>query len=94
MEIAHGCGATALEERARLELAATGARPRSVLLTGVESLTPSERRVAELAATGMTNREIAQSLFVTPKTVETHLRHCYQKLDIAGRGDLPSALER
>jgi DNA-binding CsgD family transcriptional regulator/tetratricopeptide (TPR) repeat protein len=94
MEIAHGCGATALEERARVELAATGARPRSVLLTGAESLTPSERRVAELAATGMTNREIAQSLFVTPKTVETHLRHCYQKLDIAGRGDLSSALAR
>ncbi len=94
IEIAHRCGATALEERAQVELAASGARPRSLLLSGAESLTPSERRVAELAASGMTNREIAQSLFVTSKTVETHLRHCYQKLEIAGRGELPAALER
>jgi DNA-binding NarL/FixJ family response regulator len=92
MEIAHRCGATALEERARTELAASGARPRSVVASGVDSLTPSELRVAELAAQGMTNREIAQRLFVTMKTVETHLRHCYQKLEIAGRGELSAAL--
>jgi DNA-binding NarL/FixJ family response regulator len=92
MEIAHRCGATALEERARTELEASGARPRSVVVSGVDSLTPSELRVAELAAQGMTNREIAQRLFVTMKTVETHLGHCYQKLDIAGRSELSSAL--
>jgi DNA-binding CsgD family transcriptional regulator len=92
MELAHRCGATALEERARIELEATGARPRSVVLTGAESLTPSELRVARLAAEGKTNREAAQLLFVSPKTVETHLRHCYQKLEIDGRAQLANAL--
>ena len=92
MELAHRCGATALVEHARTELEATGARPRSVIVSGADSLTPSERRVAQLAANGMTNREIAQTLFVTAKTVETHLRHCYQKLEIAGRAELPAAL--
>ena len=81
-----------LAERAREELAATGARPRTEMLSGVESLTASELRVAKLAATGLTNREIAQQLFVTMKTVETHLRHCYQKLEIAGRTELQDAL--
>jgi DNA-binding CsgD family transcriptional regulator len=92
MELAHRCGATGLEERARTELEATGARPRSIVVSGADSLTPSERRVAQLAIEGMTNREIAQTLYVTPKTVETHLRHCYQKLEIAGRRDLSAAL--
>jgi DNA-binding CsgD family transcriptional regulator len=83
----------ALHERARGELAATGARPRrDVLLSGPESLTPSERRIAELAATGQSNREIAQALFVTPKTVEYHLRNTYRKLDIQTRRELAEAL--
>jgi DNA-binding CsgD family transcriptional regulator len=94
LELAHRCGAAPLEERARAELAATGARPRKAVFTGVESLTPSELRVARLAADGMTNREIAQSLTVTAKTVETHLRHVYQKLDIARRTELAGALGR
>ena len=86
-------GAVALHERARGELAATGARPRrDVLLSGPESLTPSERRIAELAATGQSNREIAQALFVTPKTVEYHLRNTYRKLDIQTRQQLAEAL--
>jgi DNA-binding CsgD family transcriptional regulator len=55
-------------------------------------LTPSERRIAELAATGQSNREIAQALFVTPKTVEYHLRNAYRKLDIQTRGELSEAL--
>jgi len=92
LELAHDCGARPLEERARTELAATGARPRSAVLSGVASLTPSELRVAELAADGMTNREIAQELFVSRKTVETHLRHCFQKLEISGRGELAGRL--
>ena len=92
LDLAHRCGAAALEERARTELTATGARPRKTVLSGVESLTPSELRVARMAAEGMTNREIAQSLFVTAKTIETHLRHVYQKLDIAGRTELAIAL--
>ena len=94
-DMAREGGALALYERARTELAATGARPRrEVLLSGPASLTPSERRIAELAAGGQSNREIAQALFVTPKTVEYHLRNSYRKLDIAGRGELAEALGR
>jgi DNA-binding NarL/FixJ family response regulator len=59
----------------------------------VESLTPSQLRVAELAAEGMTNREIAQALFVTEKTVETHLGQVYPKLDVSSRAELPARLE-
>jgi DNA-binding CsgD family transcriptional regulator len=62
-------------------------------LTGIGALTPSERRVAEMAAGGMTNREIAQALFVTLRTVEIHLTHAYQKLEINSREQLPNALE-
>jgi DNA-binding NarL/FixJ family response regulator len=92
LDLAHRCGAPPLEERLRTELAATGARPRKAVFTGVESLTPSELRVARMASEGMTNREIAQALTVTMKTVETHLRHVYQKLDVTRRTDLPDAL--
>jgi DNA-binding CsgD family transcriptional regulator len=92
MELAHRCGAVPLEEQARTELAATGARPRKAVFTGVESLTPSELRVARLAAEGMTNREIAQALTVTAKTVETHMRHVFQKLDIERRTELAGVL--
>jgi DNA-binding CsgD family transcriptional regulator len=73
-------------------LLATGARPRRIALSGVESLTPSERRVAEMAAEGGTNREIAQALFVTPKTVEVHLSSAYRKLSIRSRSQLSKAL--
>jgi DNA-binding CsgD family transcriptional regulator len=86
-------GAVALNERARVELGAAGARPRrEALLSGPASLTASERRIAELAATGQSNREIAQALFVTPKTVEYHLRNTYRKLDIQTRQELARAL--
>jgi DNA-binding CsgD family transcriptional regulator len=92
MEIAHRCGALSIAERAREELRATGARPRRMMLTGVESLTPSELRVATMAAGGLGNREIAQDLFVSVKTVETHLGSAYRKLDISSRKQLPEAL--
>jgi DNA-binding CsgD family transcriptional regulator len=86
-------GATLLYERARVELAAAGGRPRrEVLLSGPASLTPSERRIAEMAASGHSNRQIAQALFVTPKTVEYHLRNTYRKLDIQTRRELAGAL--
>jgi DNA-binding CsgD family transcriptional regulator len=92
-DLARRGGAVALSERARVELAAAGARPRrEALLSGPASLTPSERRIAELAATGQSNREIAHALFVTPKTVEYHLRNAYRKLDIQTRGELAQAL--
>src|SRR5581483_6621408 len=87
-------GARSLYQQARMELAASGARPRrEALLSGPASLTPSERRIAELAADGHSNREIASTLFVTPKTVEYHLRNAYRKLDIQTRGELPAALD-
>lgn len=92
LDLAYRCGAGRLAHRAATELRATGARPRRAVLTGLEALTPSERRVAELAAGGMSNPEIAQALFVTLNTVEGHLRHVYQKLAISSRGQLPTAL--
>jgi DNA-binding NarL/FixJ family response regulator len=93
LELGSACSADALVERARDELRAAGVRPRREALGGVESLTPSERRVATMAAEEMTNREIAQALFVTPKTVEVHLSNAYRKLDIRNRRQLASALE-
>lgn len=93
LDLAHRCGAEPLEERARTELQAAGARPRKALRSGVDALTPSELRVAQMAAGGMTNREIAQSLTVTPKTVETHMRHVFQKLDVGRRTELAAALD-
>jgi DNA-binding CsgD family transcriptional regulator len=92
LELAHSCGATPLFERAHTELVATGARPRRLVLSGVGALTPSERRVATMAADGMTNRDIAQALFVTPRTVEVHLSSVYRKLGINSRSQLPRAL--
>ena len=92
LEMAHSCHADPLRARAEQELAATGARPRHMVLSGLQSLTASERRVAELAATGASNPDIAQQLFVTRKTVETHLGHVYQKLGIHSRRQLPKAL--
>jgi DNA-binding CsgD family transcriptional regulator len=93
LDIAARCGARPLAARAREELKATGARPRREWRTGVEALTPSELRVARLAAEGKTNREIAHALYVTPKTVEGHLARAYGKLEITGRTELAHALE-
>jgi DNA-binding CsgD family transcriptional regulator len=92
LELAYRCGALALTERTRTELIAAGGRPRRLVLSGLDSLTPSERRVAQLAAAGLPNREIAQHLFITTRTVEGHLTHSYQKLDITSREQLPAAL--
>ncbi len=76
----------------RVELAAAGARPASDRLSGRDSLTPSERRVATLAAAGRSNPQIAQSLFVSRRTVETHLTSAYAKLGLRSRADLRAAL--
>ena len=92
LELAHRCGAGALEERALAALRAAGARPRRPVLSGPDALTASERRVAELARTGMANREIAEALFVTVRTVEFHLNNSYRKLGIDSRGKLEVAL--
>src|SRR5829696_2086732 len=90
--LATECGATRLAARARDELSRSGARLMREPASGVEGLTPSEVRVAELAAEGLTNREVAQALFVSEKTVETHLGRVYRKLDIKSRHALPGAL--
>ena len=92
LELAHRSGAGLLEARAREELAAVGFRPRQAYSSGPGSLTASELRIARLAADGLNNREIAERLFVTRRTIETHLTHAYEKLGIEGRGDLTAAL--
>lgn len=93
LDLAHRCGATALADQARDELHASGAQPRRDALIGVEALTPSEQRVADLAASGLTNRQIAAELVVSVRTVTTHLTHVYRKLQINGRNELADRLE-
>jgi DNA-binding CsgD family transcriptional regulator len=93
LDSARRLGSTYLAGQALGELRAAGGRPRRLALSGVESLTPSQSRVAAMAAQGMSNREIAQALFVTRRTVETHLTHAYAKLDIDSRDELSAVLE-
>jgi DNA-binding CsgD family transcriptional regulator/tetratricopeptide (TPR) repeat protein len=92
LELAEICGSPPLVEHLRTEVAAAGLRPRTHALSGSASLTASERRVVELAAAGQTNRDIAQGLFVTPKTVEVHLTNSYRKLGVRSRRELAGAL--
>ena len=92
VDLALKVGAFGLAGQANEEITATGARPRKVLQTGLDALTASERRVAQLAADGMSNKEIAQTLFVTIKTVEVHLSHVYRKLELSSRAQLESVL--
>jgi DNA-binding CsgD family transcriptional regulator len=92
LDIAEACGARRLADRARHELRAAGARPRRPRTTGADALTASERRIAVMAAEGLSNPEIAQALFVTKKTVESHLSNAYRKLDISSRKQLSAAL--
>jgi DNA-binding CsgD family transcriptional regulator len=93
LDLAHRCGADLLVTRATEELAACGARPRQLMLTGIDSLTASERRVARLAAQGKSNPEIAQHLYVSRKTIESHLSAIYRKLDINSREQLARSME-
>ena len=92
LEEAQRCGAVALADRVHGELGAGGGRPPRLHRRGVDALTPAERRVCELAARELTNREVAQTLFVTEKTVELHLTSAYRKLGIRSRFQLASAL--
>jgi len=91
-DLARHCGAQGLAETARGELRASGVRVRREALSGVDALTPSELRIAEMAATGLSNAEVAQELFLTVKTVEMHLTHAYRKLGVSGRPQLAEAL--
>jgi DNA-binding CsgD family transcriptional regulator len=92
LDRAHACGALGLVSLAHEELVVAGARPRRLQFSGVDALTAAERRVAELAAGGLSNRVIAQQLYVTPKTVENQLGRVYGKLGITSRAELASAL--
>jgi DNA-binding CsgD family transcriptional regulator len=92
LDLAHHCGAVAVEKRAHEELLASGARPRRAVLQGADALTPSEQRIASLMATGMTSRNIAESLYLTMSTVEWHRRNIYRKLDVASRDGLRDAM--
>ena len=85
LDLATRCEAAPLAERARTELQIAGARPRRPQLSGVDALTTNERRVAALAAEGRSNREIAQTLYVSRKTVEKHLTAAYRKLGVGAR---------
>ncbi|MBJ7457185.1 MAG: hypothetical protein JHC74_14105, partial [Thermoleophilia bacterium] len=89
--LAERCGATALVVRARDELRAAGGRNRPRTADG--ELTPAERRVADLAAAGASNPEIAEQLFLGRRTVEMHLSRSYRKLGISGRGELAARLD-
>jgi DNA-binding CsgD family transcriptional regulator len=81
-------GAALWADKARAELAAIGGR-----VTGDGHLSPMEERVARLAAAGRTNREIAETLFLSTRTVESHLSHAYRKLDVRSRTELALVLE-
>jgi DNA-binding CsgD family transcriptional regulator len=92
LELARACGARALEEHVLEELEVAGARVQRAALRGADALSPSERRVVALAIEGLTNRQIAEALFVTRKAVEWHLGNAYRKLDVRSRRELPEAL--
>ena len=94
LDLAQRGGLRLIARRARDELLAAGARPRRDLLTGPEALTPAEHRIAALAAAGHTNREIAEQLYITLRTVETHLTHAFQKLQITTRAQLADSMTR
>ncbi|MEV8375794.1 AAA family ATPase [Kribbella sp. NPDC056861] len=88
IDLAEVCGAAPLARRGRQELRSTGVKARRTAVAGVGALTPSEARVVELATAGRSNRDIAQALFVTAKTVEVHLTNSYRKLGVSGRREL------
>ncbi|WP_328522774.1 helix-turn-helix transcriptional regulator [Kribbella sp. NBC_00359] len=93
LDLAGQCGALPLTERIIDTLRLLGVRAASARRTGPASLTPGERRVADLAASGLSNRDIAQSLYITVKTVEVHLSSTFRKLEIKSRKELPRVLE-
>ena len=92
LELARACGARLVEERVLAELEVAGARLQRAALRGADALSPSERRVVALAVEGLSNRQIAEALFVTRKAVEWHLGNAFRKLDVRSRHELAGAL--
>ncbi len=92
LELARACGARQLQARASSELEVAGTRVQRAARRGADALSPSERRVVALAIEGLSNRQIAEALFVTRKAVEWHLGNAYRKLDVRSRGELAGAL--
>jgi DNA-binding CsgD family transcriptional regulator len=92
IDLAHRIGAGGITRAAQEESRAAGGRPRRLAVSGRDSLTPAEQRVAQLVIEGRSNRQVAESLFVTPKAVEYHLANAYRKLGISSRTELADAL--
>jgi DNA-binding NarL/FixJ family response regulator len=92
LDLADACGALRLARATREQLVVIGARPRRAARRGCHQLTPRERRIAQLAAQGQANRDIAQALFMTVRTVETQLSHVYAKLQVRSPDRLAAAL--
>jgi len=93
LHLAYTAGADLLAERARSVLVAAGGKPRREAASGPAALTPSERRVVDLAAEGLSNRQIAEVSFLTVKTIEWHLTRAYGKLGISDRSELAEVLD-
>ncbi len=87
-------GAAPWSETARAELAATGETARRRDVTTLNDLTPQELQIALSLAGGRTTRETAAALFLSPKTIEYHLRSVYRKLSVGSRSELAAAMER
>ena len=85
-------GMEAFAERARRELLATGETARKLTPAARDELTAQERHVAQLASTGLSNREIGAQLFLSPRTVEYHLSKVFPKLGVNSRRELVGAL--
>lgn len=94
LRIASLCGSHLAADRLKVELTLAGARPRREAVTGLSSLTPGERRIVDLAASGLSNREIAEAQFVTVKAVEWHLGNAYKKLGVRSRAALPKIIAK
>lgn len=92
IELATRCGYHVLAAIARDALVTAGGRMPQLAAIPLDSLTHSERRIATLAQRGHSNKKIAETLFITPRTVEMHLTNVYRKLDVRGRADLPRGL--
>jgi len=92
LALARACGAALVEQRVREELDVAGVRMQRAARRGADALSPSERRVVALAIEGLSNRQIADALFVTRKAVEWHLGNAYRKLDVRSRHELPGVL--